>query len=62
MSNTSTKTVTLIQKPTPTITAFDVQDDEEVFILADDNEVALTKDEIRNLFQDTSSEDELGNE
>ena len=31
-------------------------------IVAEDNEAALTEDEIGNLFQVTSSEDELGNE
>ena len=37
-------------KMTPTVTAIDVQDDEEVVIVIEDNEVALTEDEIANLF------------
>ena len=33
-----------IQKPVPTVAAIDVQDDEEVVIVAEDNKVALTED------------------
>ena len=53
---------TTVQKLTPTVTAIDVQDDEEVVIVAEDYEVTLTEDEIGNLFQDTSPNDKLGNE
>ena len=49
-------------KMTPTGTTIDVQDDKEVDIVARDDEVALTEDEIGNLFQDTSSEDKLRND
>ena len=45
----------------PTTAAIDVQDDKQVIIVAEDNEVAFTEDEIADLFQDTSSEYELGN-
>ena len=31
-------------------------------MIAEDSEVTLTEDEIGNLFQDTSSKEELGNE
>ena len=55
------KTVMLVQKPTHTITTFDVQDDEEVVIVAANNEVDLTDDEFRNHFQDTSSSHKFGN-
>ena len=61
-TNSPIKAATSIQKPTPTIIAIDVQDDKEVAIVVEDNEVALLEDEIGSLFQDTSSEDELGNE
>ena len=47
---------------TPTVATIDVQDDEEVAIVAEDNEVTLKEDEIGNLFKDTSPEDALGNE
>ena len=40
----------------------DVQDDEEIIRITNENEVSLTENEIGNLFQDTSSEEELGNE
>ena len=36
-----------------------VQDNEEMAILADDSELTLTEDEIGNFFQDTSSEEKL---
>ena len=32
----------------------------KIVIMADDDEATLTEDEIGNLFQDTSSEEELG--
>ena len=51
-----------LPKLTPTITAIDIQDDEEVLIVVDNDEVALQKDEIGNMFQDTSPEDELVDE
>ena len=38
-----------------------VQDDEEAFTMTEDNEVTLTEDEIGNLLQATSSEEELSN-
>ena len=56
------KPAILVQKLTPAVTTIDVQDDKEVAIVVDDNEVDLTEDEIWNIFQDTSSEAELGNE
>ena len=60
--SSSVKTVTPVQKLTPTVNAIDVQHVEEVGIVAEDNEVPLTEDEIENLFQEASSEDDLGNE
>ena len=53
-----TTTSSPVKTVTPIKSAIDVQDDEEVVIVAEDNEIALPKDEI----QDTSDEDELGNE
>ena len=52
----------LLQNLTLPIVAADVQDDKYVAILTEDDEIALTEDEIWNLFQDTSSKDEFGNE
>ena len=52
--NTDTKSNT-------TITAIDVQGEEEIFVVAEDEEVALTEEDIGSLFQGTSSKDELGN-
>ena len=49
-------------KLSPPVTAIDFQDDKEVVIVTEDNEMALTEDEVRNVFQDTSFEEELGNE
>ena len=60
--NRSTNTVTPVQKLAPTVATINVQDDKEVVIVTEDNEVTFTKDEIGNLFQCTSSEEELGNE
>ena len=40
----------------------DVQDNEEVVTVTEDDDVILTDDEIGNLFQDTSSEEEMSNE
>ena len=50
-SSSSVKTVTTVWKLTPTITAIDVQDDKEAFIVAEDDEMALTRDEIGNAFK-----------
>ena len=55
------KTVTPVLKLTFTVTIIDVQDGEEVVTVDEDDEVALTEDKNGNLFQDISSEDELGN-
>ena len=60
--HSSIKTVTPVQKLTPTVIIIDVQDDEEVVRVTEDDEVSWTEDEIGNLFQGTSSEEELGNE
>ena len=60
-NSSPTKMIILIWKLIPTITVVDVQYDEEVVMEAEDNEVTLTEDEIGNPFQDTSSENELGN-
>ena len=40
----------------------DVQDDDKIVIVADVYEATLTEDKIENLFQDTSSEEELETE
>ena len=40
----------------------DAQDKDEIAILVDNDDVTLIEDEIRNLFQDTSEEEELENE
>ena len=53
--------MTTVQKLTHTVPATDVQDNEEVVIVAEDDEVTSTENEIGNLVLDTSSEDELGN-
>ena len=53
------KIVTSTWKPTSTVATIDVQDDEEIAIVADEEEINLPEDEIRNLFQDTSSEEQL---
>ena len=45
-----------VWKPTPPVATTDA------IIATEDNEVALTEGEIRNIFQDTCSEDEFGNE
>ena len=50
-----------LQELTPTVTTTNVQDD-EVDIVTEYNEVTLTEDENVNLFQDTSSEEEMSNE
>ena len=52
----------LIQKQAPATTVIDVQNAAEVVIVMEDNKITLTEDEIVDLFQDTSSENELGNE
>ena len=49
-------------KNTPLVAAIDVQDGDEISISADDDQVFLTEDKIRNIFQDTSSEEELETE
>ena len=46
----------------PPISMIGAQDDEEVVIVTRDNEVTLTEDEVENLFQDASTEEELGTE
>ena len=51
-----------IQKLTPTVAITYVQDDKEVVLVTEGKKVALTKDEIENLFQDTSSKEECSNE
>ena len=54
--STSIKTVTPVQKLTPTVATTDVQD-YDVVIMTEDNEVTLMEDEIGNLFQDTYSQE-----
>ena len=61
-SSNCTKTVISIAKLTLTVATTDVQDDEEVFVVTEDNKVTLTENEIQNLFQDISSEEQLGTE
>ena len=61
-SGSPTKTVTSIRKITPTLTTIDVQYDHEAVVVTGSNEFALTVDEIGNLFQVTSTEEELGTE
>ena len=51
------KTMMPVQNLIPTITAFDVQDDEDIFIVTGNDEIAWREDEIGNLLQYTSSED-----
>ena len=47
----------------PVIATIDIQDDHEYAVIsADGKEVTLTEDGICHLFQDTSSEDEIGDE
>ena len=48
-------------KPKPTAAAIDFKDDEEVVIVNEDDEIALTEEEIGNPFQITPKE-ELGTE
>ena len=52
------KRLTWIQKPTPAVAVIDILDEEERGILVDDNEIILAEEEIGNLFQGTSSEEE----
>ena len=57
------KMVSSVRKPTPVTTAIDVQDDFEcVVVSTDDNEVIWTEDKIGNLFQHTSSEEDIDDE
>ena len=48
--------------PTPVVAATDIQDNECVVMSTDENETALTEDEIAHHFQDASSVEELHNE
>ena len=43
-----------VRQLTPTVALIDAQNDKEVFVVTDDNVLALTEDEIGNLFQDNS--------
>ena len=51
MLNQQNEKSTQVYSRNPTITATDVQDDEEVVIVAEDDEVVLTEYDIENLFQ-----------
>ena len=55
----SMKTVTSIQKPTPLVATINAQDKDEIPISADDDEVTLTENDIRNHFQDTSTGEDI---
>ena len=44
------------------VVTIDIQDDKCVVVSTDENEVVFTEDEIGNLFQDTSSEEEIDDE
>ena len=52
-------TVTSVWKPTSTTAATDAQEEGKIAILLADSEIILTEDDIRNVFQDTSLEEEL---
>ena len=54
--------MTSIWKPTSVVATIDAQDEYEITISADGNEGTPTEDEIGNLFQDISSEEELETE
>ena len=58
----NTNKITSVQKPTPVVANINIQDNECVVVSTDKNEAPLTEDEILNLFQDTSSEEELDDE
>ena len=60
---TTTRVVASVWKPTPIVATVDVQDDYECVVISTHNyEVTMTEDEIGNLFQETSQEDEIDDE
>ena len=63
MSNSAnTKTITSISKPTTLVATIYIPDNECLVISTDANMAVLSAGKIGNLFQDTSSEEELNDE